>query len=85
MAFNVIYVCGTCKVHSLCSGDIATVSLLSVTSGTREWKVLFADMCDKCNVSGNKTRYVKAVYERHPNEVTYIAGVFHQQCPARAR
>ena len=51
MAFNVIYVCGTCKVHSLCSGDMATVSLLSVTSGTHERKVLFADMCDKYNVS----------------------------------
>ena len=51
------------------------VSTLCVTSCTRERNVLLDNMCDSCKVSRNKTRYVRAGYEQHPDEVTYIVSV----------
>ena len=51
------------------------VSTLCVTSCTRERNVLLDNMCDSCKVSRNKTRYVRAGHEQHPDEVTYSVSV----------
>ena len=73
---NVVCFCVTRKEDCLYSVDMTRwVSTLCVTSCTRERNVLLDNMCDNCKVSRNKTRYVRAGYEQHPNEVTYIVSV----------
>ena len=63
--------------RTVCSSVDMTrwASTLCVTSCTRERNVLLDNMCDSCKVSRNKTRYVRAGYEQHPDEVTYIVSV----------
>ena len=73
---NVVCFCVTRKEDCLYSVDMTRcVSTLCVTSCTREQNVLLDNMCGICKVSRNKTRYVRAGYEQHPNDVTYIVSV----------
>ena len=46
-----------------------------MTLGTRERNILLDNMCDSCKVSGNKTRYIRAGNEQHPDDDTYIVNV----------
>ena len=73
---NIVCFCVTRKEDCLSSVDMTRwASTLCVTSCTRERNVLLDNMCDSCKVSRNKTRYVRAGYEQHPDEVTYIVSV----------